>query len=274
MRLRAGCELLFESEQESPVVMMLRARPRAGQLILDEKLRISPDLRVASFVDVFGNRCARLVVPKGPLHVRTELLAEVAPGVAVQPDAPRTPVAKLPDETLHFTLPSRYCPADKLAKLAREVTAKSAPGYAEVQAIRDFVYERLAYVQGASDASTDAVDTLQREAGVCRDFAHVAIALCRAIDIPARMVVGYLHALAPMDLHAWFEAYVGGRWYTFDPIEDQLLGGRVILAYGRDAADVAFITDYGALRLTSMNVWVHEAAAAQMPQVEPLRRAG
>jgi len=165
---------------------------------------------------------------------------------------------------LQYLLPSRYCPSDKLESRAREIAAGVSPGYGQVEAIRAWIRERIEYRYGSSDASTDAAATLDSGAGVCRDFAHVGIALTRAMRIPARMVVGYLLGLDPMDLHAWFEAYVGDRWYTFDATQDEPRGGRVVLAYGRDAADVAFISNYGPLVTVAMKVWV-EIAPPPLP---------
>jgi transglutaminase-like putative cysteine protease len=274
MRLRAGCELVLESERETPVVMMLRARARTGQRVIDQRLRMSRAVRVSEFRDVYGNVCERFVAPRGELTLRSELLAEVADDPPMRGDAPRTGVAKLPDETLHFTLASRYCPSDKLAQLARKVTRGCQPGAAEVLAIRDYVHDNLAYRYGVSDASTDALDTLEAGAGVCRDFAHVAIALCRSVDIPARMAVGYLHRREPMDLHAWFEAYVDGCWHPFDATEPEQRGGRIVVAHGRDAADVAFLTDYGSLKLNSMKVWVRESAVDLALAAPRLRATG
>jgi transglutaminase-like putative cysteine protease len=253
---------------------MLRARPDAAQRLVHDALGVAPSLPTTLFRDMLGNHCDRIVAPAGELVVRSEIVAEVSPHVATRADAPRTPFAKLSPEALHFTLPSRYCPADRLRTLAREVTHGCPPGYAEVQAIRDYVHTQLRYQYGVSNCSTDALETLQMRAGVCRDFAHVAISLCRSIDIPARMVVGYLHGRQPMDMHAWFEAHVGGCWYAFDPSEAQLRGGRIILGYGRDAADVAFVTDYGELELRTMAVRVHDSLAVTAYNPERLRAAG
>ena len=139
------------------------------------------------------------------------------------------------------------------------------PGYAQAEKIRAWIHQHLAYRYGVSSATTDALDTLAHGAGVCRDFAHVGIALCRSLQIPARMVVGYLHGLEPMDLHAWFEAFVGGRWYTFDATQATPRGGRIVLAYGHDAADVAFISDYGAQALQVDEMRVKVAALDEAP---------
>jgi transglutaminase-like putative cysteine protease len=273
MRLRASCELVFESERESPVVVMLRGRRGSMQQIHEDILQVLPALPVSEFVDLFGNVCARFVAPRGQLEIHSQIVAEVAARVAVNATAPRTPIAKLPPEALHYTLPSRYCPSDKMQALALEVTRGCEHGYPEVRAVRDYVHERLSYRYGVSSSTTCALETLEAGAGVCRDFAHVAIALCRSIDIPARMVVGYLHGREPMDLHAWFEAHVGGRWYTLDATEPELRGGRLVLAYGRDAADVAFVTDYGSLKLRTMQVTTQASFVSDASR-ERLRAAG
>jgi transglutaminase-like putative cysteine protease len=262
LRLRASCTLAIETRAETPLVLMLRARRNEGQRVVEERLSVRPALAVTAFQDLYGNVCERLVAGEGSFTVQSHVVAEVPSHVAVCDTAPRTPVARLPSSVLHFTLPSRYCPSDKLLPIAKEATAQRAPGYAEVAGICEYVRAKLAYAYGVSDSSTDALDTLRQGAGVCRDFAHVAVSLCRSLDIPARIAVGYLHRREPMDLHAWFEAFLDGRWYTFDPTESSLRGGRIVLAYGRDAADVAFLTDYGALRLNSMSVAVHECIAA------------
>jgi len=205
-----------------------------------------------------------MVVPHGDMRLRVEATVETEPDLAVNPAASFTLVQDLPDSALQYLLPSRYCPADKLESRAREIAAGASPGYGQVESIRAWIRERIEYRYGSSDASTDAAATLESGAGVCRDFAHVGIALTRAMRIPARMVVGYLLGLDPMDLHAWFEAYVGDRWYTFDATQDEPRGGRVVLAYGRDAADVAFISNYGPLVTVAMKVWV-EIAPPPLP---------
>ncbi len=169
---------------------------------------------------------------------------QVEDQIAVVPDAPATPVAQLPDEVLLYLLQSRYCPSDKMAERARRIVRDAAPGCAQAEKIRVWIHANLEYTYGVSLATTDALDTLSQGAGVCRDFSHVGIALCWSLGLPARIVVGYLYDLDPMDLHAWFEVFAGERWYTFDATQDAPHGGRIVLAYGRDAADVAFISDY------------------------------
>ena len=148
-----------------------------------------------------------------------------------------------------------------MGERAQQIAGNVTPGYAQVEAIRSWIHANLDYRYGVSNGSTDALDTLNDGAGVCRDFSHVAIGLCRALRIPARLVVGYLYQLDPMDLHAWFEAFVGGRWYTFDATQDRPRGGRIVVAYGRDAADVAFLSNYGPLEMGEMIVTVDEVRA-------------
>ena len=141
---------------------------------------------------------------------------------------------------------------------AKKIVAEAKPGYDQVETIRDWIHRKVEYRYGASDGSTSAIETLRDRAGVCRDFSHLGISLCRALQIPARMVVGCLYGLDPMDMHAWFEAFVGGRWYTIDATQPKPRGGRIIVAYGRDAADVALFTEYGPIEVKKMHVSVEQ----------------
>jgi transglutaminase-like putative cysteine protease len=242
-------------------------RPRSGQTqwIISERYELDLWVRVTEFVDSYGNLCQRMVVPQGQMRIAVEVVMEVEPDIAVAPNAPQTPVTELPDNVLHYLLQSRYCPSDKMQDKALEVVGNTPTGYAQVEQIRAWIHANLEYRYGVSSATTDAMDTLNQGAGVCRDFAHVGIALCRSLQIPARMVVGYLHGLEPMDLHAWFEAFVGGRWYTFDATQDAPRGGRIVLAYGHDATDVAFISDYGAQPLYVGEMRVEVTALEPLP---------
>lgn len=259
MELRVGCDIVVEAPLPCPCIGMLRPRSGDAQWLASESYRFEPHLRSVEYADSFGNLCQRFVVPPGRLRIRVESVVHTQGEIAVDAAAPATPVEELPHDALQFLLQSRYCPSDRLVDRAQQTVAGALPGYAQVEAIRSWIHDHLEYRYGVSDASTDAEGTLRDGAGVCRDFAHVGIALCRALQIPARMVVGYLHRLDPMDLHAWFEAFVGGRWYTFDATQDHPRGGRVVLAYGRDAADVAFISNYGELETVEMTVWADEA---------------
>jgi transglutaminase-like putative cysteine protease len=263
MRLKAGCEMTLEAFAPCPTVGMLRPRSGVAQWLASETRFFEPVVYMTEYVDTYGNLCQRFVVPPGRMQVRVEAIVDTEETIAVDPYAPATPIGEVPDEALLFLLPSRYCPSDKMAGRAEQIVAGCAPGYAQVEAIRAWIHQNISYVYGVSDPTTDALDTLDRGAGVCRDYSHVGIALCRSLRIPARMVVGYLYGLDPMDLHAWFEAFVGGRWYTFDATQAQPRGGRIVVAYGRDAADVAFISNYGELLVPDLRAWVVRDDAAQ-----------
>lgn len=262
MRLKAGCEMTLEATEPCPTVGMLRPRSGLAQWLTSESYRFDPHVHTTEYVDAYGNLCQRFIVPQGSMRVRVDAIVETEDTIAVDPNAPATPVAEMPDDALQFLLQSRYCPSDKMGGRAEQIVAGFAPGYAQVEAIRAWIHQNITYEYTVSDATTDALDTLGHRAGVCRDYSHVGIALCRSLRIPARMVVGYLYELDPMDLHAWFEAFIGGRWYTFDATQDQPRGGRIVVAYGRDAADVAFISNFGALKTVEMKVWVDRDAPA------------
>ena len=249
MKLKACCNLTVTATTDCALIAMLRPRSGRAQWLISDCYDLRPWVPTTEFVDRYGNLCQRLTVPPGTMRIAVEVTMEVEAQIAVAPDAPHTPVAELPDDVLLYLLQSRYCPSDKMRAQALAVVGTARSGYAQAEKIRAWIHNNLEYRYGVSSAVTDALDTLVYGAGVCRDFAHVGIALCRSLQIPARMVVGFLHGLEPMDLHAWFEAFVGGRWYTFDATQAVPRGGRIVLAYGHDAADVAFISDYGALPL-------------------------
>lgn len=256
MRLFAGCDMSLQAEETCPTVAMLRPRSGLAQWLASESYQFDPPVRPTEYVDSYGNLCQRFEIQPGAMRIQWSAVVETDDVIAVQPNAPMTPVGELPDEALQFLLQSRYCPSDEMAQQAQNIAGAYAPGYAQVEAIRAWVHENIRYQYGVSTPTTDALDTLNARAGVCRDFSHIGISFCRALRIPARMVVGYLYQLDPMDLHAWFEAFVGGRWYTFDGTQAEPRGGRIVVAYGRDAADVAFISNYGALTTTSLKAWV------------------
>ena len=264
MKLTAACTMTVNTTTDCAIVAMLRPRSGQAQWIISDRYDLHPWVPTTEYVDSYGNLCQRLVVPPGEMHIAVAATMEVEDQIAVLPHEPHsphttlTPVAELPDDVLLYLLQSRYCPSDKMFEKARDIVGNAAPGYAQAEKIRAWIHDNLDYRYGVSQATTDALDTLGHGAGVCRDFSHVGIALCRSLQIPARMVVGYLHGLEPMDLHAWFEAFVGGRWYTFDATQDAPRGGRMVLAYGRDATDVAFISDYAAqpLQVSDMKVTV------------------
>ena len=256
MRLQAECELELNAKEPTPLIAMLRPRSGDAQWIVRESYDFEPFVKANEYVDCFGNLCQRMIAPAGKLRIRTELTAEVTDSIAVDAGCDLTPPEALPDYALQFLLPSRYCPSDTLTALANQIVAGKKPGYDQAEAIRAWIRAHIEYKYGVSNGSTSAADTLQDKAGVCRDFSHIGLSLCRALRIPARMVVGYLYRLEPMDLHAWFEAFVGGRWYVFDATQAEPLGGRIPIAYGRDAADVALITEFGQLAIENMRVRV------------------
>ncbi|MGJ3251186.1 MAG: transglutaminase domain-containing protein [Elainellaceae cyanobacterium] len=259
MRLDAGCRLVFEAIAPSPLILMLRPRTGSGQRVVQENYRFDPTFSVVEYADTYGNLCQRLLVDPGTLQVDTTVTVETPDSIDIQPGAPFVPVQELPDYTLQFLLPSRYCQSDLLGDLANDIVEGIESAYDQVDAIRHWIHTHIEYAYETSDASTSAIETVETRVGVCRDFVHLGIALCRSLTIPTRMVVGYLYQLEPMDLHAWFEAFVGDRWYTFDATQPEPRGNRIAIAYGRDAADVALATQFGPLTLTEMNVWVHAA---------------
>jgi transglutaminase-like putative cysteine protease len=248
MSLKAAPDVTF--------IAMLRPRSGEAQWVIKEGFEMEPFKRGIEYVDAFGNLCQRFQAPAERFVLNTHVEIDVEAEISVDPDAPLTLPINIPHDALQFLLPSRYCPSDRMTQRAADIVGKAKPGYGQVDAIVRWIRDNIAYRYGVSDASTDAMGTLEDKAGVCRDFAHIGIACCRALQIPARLVVGYLYQLDPMDMHAWFEAYVGERWYTFDATQKQPKGGRIAVAYGRDAADVALITQLGELSTEEMKVWV------------------
>lgn len=259
MRIEAGCQIFFDAEAATPAIFMLRPRSGYGQWIIREEYTLEPVVPVVEYTDGYGNLCQRLIAPAGSFQIHTTAIVETTESIDTEPEAFYVPVEDLPDSVIQFLLPSRYCQSDQLYDLATEITSDSASGYNQVEAIRQWIHTQIEYRYGTSDASTSAVDTAAKRVGVCRDFSHLGIALSRSLNIPARMVVGYLYELKPMDLHAWFEAFVGDRWYIFDATQDKPKGNRITIAYGRDAADVALVTQFGPMKLLNMKVWVNAA---------------
>jgi transglutaminase-like putative cysteine protease len=267
MRLRVGCEFGFASEAPVPMLMLVAVRRDGPHRTIGESTHLDPKLPLREYADGFGNRCWRFTAPTGPLTVRYE--AEVAThreADAVAPDAPLAPPQDLPDGALVFTLPSRQVESDLLLGDAWALFGATPPTWARVQAVCDWVHAHVRYDAAASGPATlgSAVGVYQRRAGVCRDFALLAVAFCRALNIPARYAFGYLPDVgatgpaAPMDFHAWFEAFVGGRWYAFDARHNTPRIGRVPVGRGHDAVDAALTTAYGPARLTGMTVWADE----------------
>jgi transglutaminase-like putative cysteine protease len=245
MWIRTTCRLGFQMGDPTPLILMLRARSGFQQWVARESYALKPSVPVVEYTDIFGNLCQRLVAPAGDFSVTTSAVVLTADVVDKYPGACFVEVQNLPDAVLSYILPSRYCESDRFGDLARDIVDGVRLGYDQVNRISDWIRGAVRYTPGSSAYPLSAVEVNAQGEGVCRDLAHLGIALCRSISIPARMVVGFLYGLQPMDMHAWFEAYVGGRWYTFDPTDYSLRGGRLAVAYGRDAADVALYHQFG-----------------------------
>lgn len=257
MWLRTSCNLSFTVTSPTPFILMLRPRSGAQQWVARESYTLKPSVPVMEFTDGYGNLCQRLIAPPGEFSIRTSADVMTADAIDVAPGAAFYEVQNLPDAVLTYLLPSRYCESEQCFDMAHDIVQNVAPGYDQVACITDWIQRSVRFDPASNNYQMSAIEVNQRRVGVCRDLAHLGIALCRGLCIPARMVVGYLYGLEPMDLHAWFEAYVGGRWYTFDATQRAPRGGRVTVAYGHDAADVAIFSQFGpALSPTLMQVTV------------------
>jgi transglutaminase-like putative cysteine protease len=255
MRLTADLLLETNASNSVPCILMLHPQSGDGQVIEKNELKTSLPCPQREYMDVYGNLCLRTMIPAGPFRLENNIVAVCADEVEVDPTATFVLMQDLPDDVLQFTLPSRYCESDLLGEKAREIVG-AAIGYEQVERIRSWIHDNFEYAYGTTDSSTSARDVLTSRKGVCRDYAHAGIALCRSLDIPARMVVGYLYGLKPMDMHAWFQAYLGGRWFTFDATQEDPKGNRIVIAYGKDAADVAIATYFTNIELTRFEVSV------------------
>lgn len=261
MWLKATCKLDFQMQALTPLVLMLRPRSGAQQWVAKESYTLTPYVPVVEYTDIYGNLCQRLVAPIGEFSIATSAEVMTSEEIDVDRGAYFVEVQNLPESALVYLLPSRYCESDRLGFLASDIVSDALLGYDQVACIDRWINESIRYTPGSSNYPITAEDVHARGEGVCRDMAHLGIALCRSISIPARLVVGYLYGLNPMDLHAWFEAYVGGRWYTFDPTQGEAHGGRIAIAYGRDAADVSIFHQFGAGDiLTNMEVRVESTS--------------
>ncbi|HEU5099399.1 MAG TPA: transglutaminase family protein [Roseiflexaceae bacterium] len=269
MRVRVGCEFVIESSAPTPTASIVRPRDRDWHTLLEERRTVSPDVSVQSYIDGFGNHAWRWNAPQGSMRIRYDALADVpeAPD-PVLADLPGTLVDQLPDEVLIYTLPSRHCPSDLVIAEAWRLFEGVPDGWARVQAICDWTHQNIEYGYGNSTSTTSGYEAYQQRRGVCRDFAHIAVMFCRAMNIPARYVCGYLPDIGvpynpiPMDFHAWFEAYIGGAWRTFDARHNTPRIGRVLIARGRDAVDTAILTSYGPSALTGFSVWADQVDEA------------
>jgi len=255
------CEIEYEVSQQTLFVFNLGVPTTPGQVVRAESVTSEPNVLIDEFADPGRiNRFFRLDVPPGPLSIRYLATVDLEQP-EVNFDAPETPLSKLPGEVLQYVLASKYCEADRLFKLAVREFGGLPAGYRRVQAICEWIRAHIAYEIGTSSPTTTARDVLANRAGVCRDFSHLAVALCRAINIPARFVTGYArYSDPPPDFHAVFEAYLGDRWYLFDPTELSPLDEIVRIGTGRDAAEVAFATFFGAARTRRLSPLIDFAA--------------
>jgi transglutaminase-like putative cysteine protease len=266
-RIRVGCEFAYRAEVDTPVVFHVQpVKSRSADVKL-EWWRSEPSFPVRGFADVYRNPGFRAVLPAGRSNFRYSAVAWVPDATEdVDKDAPECPPDALPDDTLIYTLPSRYCLPDVLGDEAWSRFGGLKPGYGRVQAICSHVHQHLTFEYGSSSPLATAADVNAAGRGVCRDFTHLAISFCRALNIPARYVFGYLPDLdvppdpAPMDFAAWMEVWLGERWWTFDPRNNIRRKGRIVIGRGRDASDVAMATTFGGPLLTEMVVVAEEEA--------------
>ncbi|RED41931.1 transglutaminase-like putative cysteine protease [Rhodopseudomonas thermotolerans] len=280
MIIRAGYNIAFHCFQETPINLLLSVHPsRARHVIGEHVIKFAPELPARDFTDMFGNVCTRIVAPPGRIDISNDFLIEDS-GLPdeVAPGARQIPVAELPDEVMVYLLGSRYCDTDKLSNLAWSLFGGISSGWERVQAIVDYVHDRITFGYQFARNDRTASEGHAEQIGVCRDFAHLAVALCRCMNIPARYCTGYLGDIgvpvdpAPMDFSAWFEVYLDGRWYTFDARHNTPRIGRIVIARGRDAADVAISTSFGVTNLLNFEVITHEvtdqtAAATPLSKV-------
>ena len=267
VKIHIGFDVAYECAEPTPTILMLSVHPsRARDLLFPDHLRIEPQLQTARYVDMFGNICTRLVAPVGETRVSTEaVILDSGEPDPVAPEAAQLAVAKLPHDVLIYLMGSRYCETDKLMNVAWSLFGETPEGWPRVQAICDFVHAHIKFDYMRARVTKTAADAYEERCGVCRDFAHLAIAFCRCMNIPARYCTGYLGDIgvppdpAPMDFSAWFEAYLGGRWYVFDARHNTPRIGRVLIARGRDATDVAITTTFGPHILKCFKVVTVEA---------------
>jgi len=261
--VRIGCHFEHDSAEATPSLWQVRPRPDGPHRITSESW--APPAPAAVYVDAYGNVCDRLTLPAGLSTLRYDATVEVPAAVdEADETASQARIEDLPDEAFVYLLPSRFCWPDVLYDQAWALFGSTAPGWARAQAVSDWVHDHIRYQVGASTPLTTAYDVWQARAGVCRDLTQLGVTLCRALNIPARYVGGYLPDIAvdppdlPMDFCSWYEVWLGGRWWTFDPRNNEPRIGRVVIARGRDALDAAMVTIWGASELKVMNVWADE----------------
>jgi transglutaminase-like putative cysteine protease len=269
LKIRVGFDITYGCPQPTPMIFNLNVHfSRVSDLTGRDDLLFDPPVPSTAYRDSFGNWCTRVVAPQGSLRVSADatLKDRGEPDATVQ-RASQTPVPDLPEEALIFLLGSRYCETDRLSETAWNLFGSAPAGWGRVQAICDYVHRHITFGYEHARMTRSALEAFHDKTGVCRDYAHLAVAFCRCMNIPARYCTGYLSDVgvppphAPMDFAAWFEAYLDGRWYTFDPRNNKPRIGRVLIARGRDAADVAISSTFGPNTLTSFRVWTDEVPA-------------
>jgi transglutaminase-like putative cysteine protease len=271
MQIKAGYSLTYDCPQPTAMLLCLNIHTsRRIDLLSPQELKFSNNLKSWDYVDSFGNICTRITAPAGRTTISTvfEIYDTGLPDF-VPFDAPQHDIRDLPDEVLVFLLGSRYCETDKLTDLAWSLFGQVAPGWPRVQAILDFVHNHLRFDYQLADRTRSAFDGYMQKVGVCRDFAHLALTLCRCMNIPARYCTGYLGDIkvdpvpGPMDFSGWFEVYLGGHWYTADARHNKPRVGRILMAIGRDATDVAISTQFGPAILSAFEVITEEVTSSQ-----------
>ena len=266
MQIRLGYEIIYNVPQPTPMILALSIYfSRASDIIIPDLLTTDPPIPIGGYRDGFGNWCTRVMAPAGRITIKTDArIRDSGLPDEVFRHAQQHAVQDLPEDTLVFLLGSRYCETDLLSQTAWDLFGYTQPGWARVQAICDYVHNRIAFDYQQARATRTAWEAFQERTGVCRDYAHLAVAFCRAMNIPARYCTGYLGDMGTPppwgvgDFAAWFEAYIGGDWHLFDPRNNIPRIGRVLMARGRDASDVAIATTFGPNTLESFKVWADE----------------
>jgi transglutaminase-like putative cysteine protease len=266
MKIKVGYELVYDCPQPTPMLLMLNIHySRASDILVPDHLVTDPPLPITAYRDGFGNWCSRVTAPAGVTRITTTaVVRDSGKPDEVVPSARQHTLEELPEEALVFLLASRYCETELLSDTAWKLFSGTEPGWARVQAICDFVHNHIKFDYMQARSTRTAWEAYNEKVGVCRDYAHLAVAFCRAMNIPARYCTGYLGDIGVppphgvMDFAGWFEAYLGGRWYTFDARNNTPRIGRVLLARGRDAVDVAISTTFGPNTLTGFTVWTDE----------------
>jgi transglutaminase-like putative cysteine protease len=267
VKIRAGYDIAYQCFQQTPMTLMLSVEPaRVGDLLSEHRIQFSPNIASRDYVDMFGNTCTRILAPAGLIEIRNDfLIADSGLPDEVAPGARQLDVNDLPDNVLVYLLGSRYCDTQKLLPLAWSLFGGVTPGWQRVQSICDYAHDRICFGYEHARCDRTASEGHQERVGVCRDFAHLAVTFCRCMNIPARYCTGYLGDIgvpvdpAPMDFSAWFEVYLDGRWFTFDARHNHPRIGRVVMARGRDAADVAISTSFGNAQLARFTVITEQA---------------